>query len=86
MPNELIEKLNQLTQQLDQANDPALSDKIKPLIDQVQTDIENLGVDNHENPQLSEVFNEIVTELEVEFPSVTKILADIALKLNSMGI
>jgi len=37
MPNELIEKLNQLAQQLDQTNDPELSDKIKPLIDQVQT-------------------------------------------------
>lgn len=86
MPNELIEKLNKLSAELDQTNDQVLTDKLKPLIDQVQSEIESMGLENEENHLLSEVVNEIVTELEVEYPSVTKILADIALKLNSMGI
>ena len=86
MPNELIDKLKKLSVELDQTNDQELTDKLKPLIDQVQSEIESMGLEDEENHLLSEVVNEIVTELEVEYPSVTKILADIALKLNSMGI
>lgn len=85
MPNELRTKLDELTRQLDQSDDPALNEKLKPLIAQVQQQLHDAGEDD-ENSSLSDVFNEIVTELEVEHPTVTKLLADIAVKLSSMGI
>lgn len=86
MPNELLDKLNNLTEQLDRADDPELSAKIKPLIDQTQLQLEQSGLEDPINPPLSDVFNELVTELEVEHPTITQIVADIALKLSSMGI
>lgn len=87
MSEQLKAKLAELIRELDQAEDPALTERIKPLIAGVETQLAAEGeVDAAEPGNLVALIDELVTEFEVEYPTLSSMIADISIKLSSMGI
>jgi acetyl-CoA carboxylase beta subunit len=87
MSEQLKAKLAELIRELDQAEDPALTERIKPLIAGVEAQLAAEGeVDAAEPGNLVALIDELVTEFEVEYPTLSSMIADISIKLSSMGI
>lgn len=87
MSEQLKAKLEELIRELDQAEDPALTERIKPLIAGVEAQLAAEGeVDAAEPGNLVALIDELVTEFEVEYPTLSSMIADISIKLSSMGI
>lgn len=87
MSEELRAKLNELSSELDRTDDPELADKLKPLIATIEQQLAHeSGVLPSEEGSVVAMFEELVTEFEVDHPTLSRIIADISIKLSSMGI
>lgn len=87
MSEELRAKLAELSSELDRTDNPELAAKLKPLMAAIEEQLEAQG----EIPPSAEgsvvgLFDELVTEFEVDHPTLSRIIADISIKLSSMGI
>ncbi|MEY3018802.1 MAG: hypothetical protein RL336_1937 [Pseudomonadota bacterium] len=87
MSEQLRAKLAQLSRELDQAEDPALAERLKPMIAGIETQLAAEGeIDVVEQGNLVALVDELVAEFEVEHPTLSSMIADISIKLSSMGI
>jgi|GEM_PF-5519647 len=87
MSDELRQKLQELSTELDRADSPELTERLKPLINSIEDQLAAEGdVTAASDGSLVATVNELVAEFEVEHPSLSRIVADISIKLSSMGI
>lgn len=87
MSEQLRAKLAELSRELDQAEDPALAERLKPMIAGIETQLAAEGeIDVVEQGNLVALVDELVAEFEVEHPTLSSMIADISIKLSSMGI
>ncbi len=87
MSEELKAKLAALCSELDRADNPELTERLKPLITSIEQQLsaEGDGATSDEGSVVTLV-DELVAEFEVDHPTLSRIFADISIKLSSMGI
>lgn len=87
MSEELKAKLATLSAELDNTDDPAVAERIKPMINAIEQQLQVEGERfPSESGNMVMMVDELVTEFEVEHPTLSKLIADISIKLSSMGI
>lgn len=84
---QLRERLAALQGELEamEQESPVLDERMQVLVSELERQLDAPVVDG-EATGLAEQFDEAVTQFETEHPTLTAILADISVKLTSMGI
>ena len=87
MSEELKAKLAELSSELDRADNPELAERLKPLITSIEQQLAAEGdCTPSDEGSVVTLVDELVAEFEVDHPTLSRIIADISIKLSSMGI